>query len=173
MATVDNSIKISALGAATPPLNASDLIPVVQGGTTRQVPAYAVQSGRVRSFIVTGLPLTSTGDIATVSLSNILSTGSGTAKYRPTSCFVYDASVSLAGTTAATLAVRTAAAGGGSQLITALTAANLQTLTSATVIFTATVTANAYYTVPTLYIRLTTSGASGTVSMYMQLTELV
>jgi hypothetical protein len=173
MATVDNSIKISTLGAATPPLKASDLIPVVQDGVTKNVPAYAVQSGRVRSVIVTGLTLTATGDIATVDLSTILSTGSGTAKYRPTACFVYDASVNLSATTAATLAVRTASGGGGSQLITALTAANLQTLTSATVVFAATVTANAYYTVPTLYIRLTTSGASGTVSMYLQLTELV
>jgi hypothetical protein len=164
---------IPALSAATLPLAAATLIPVVQNGVVKNAPAHAMQSGRVRSVIITGLNLTATGDIATVDLSTVLSTGSGAAKYRPTACFVYDASVSLAGTTAATLAVRTASGGGGSQLITALTAANLQTLTSASVIYTATVTANAYYTVPTLYIRLTTAGASGTVSMYLQLTELV
>jgi len=174
MATVDNSVKISALPGATPPLAANDAVAVVQGGVTKQVPIYAASSDRVRAIIVTGINLNGTGDRAVVGLSSILSTGSGAAKYRITAAYIYEASTTLAGTTAATLSLRTAAAGGGLTLFTALTAVDLQALTAAAKILTTVPIVTDYFVVPTLYVNLTTQAAAAvTVSMYIQLTELV
>ncbi len=174
MATVDNSIKISALSTATPPLLATDAIPVVQGGITKQIPAYAVQTNRVRAVIVTGINLNGTGDRTTISLSSWLSTGASAGKYRVTAAWLYDVSVSLSATAANALTIRTAATGGGSTIITSVTTANLQTLTAATKMFTATPSVTDYFTAATLYVNLTTGHATAaTVSLYLQLTELV
>jgi len=166
--------RITDLTAASPPLLATDAIPVWQAGATKQVPAYAVQTSRVRAVVVTGISLQTAGDISTISMANWLSTGAGTAKYVVTAARLYEASTSLSATAAATLTIRTAAAGGGSTIITALTNANVRTLTAATKLFNATPTVTDYFTVPTLYVNLGTGhGSAATVSLYLQLTELV